>query len=63
MICLLLGMCRYRLITPCNLNRSCADSALLTAVSWGFGKHSIVDTHPVAMRKVGQQALPLPFHN
>lgn len=63
MTCLLLGMCRYRLITSCSMNDLCPNSALLIAVRWGFGKHSIVDTHPVAMRKVGQQALPSPFHD
>lgn len=62
MTCLLLGMCRYGLITPCNLNELCPNYALLTAVRWGLGKHSIVNTNPVGIRKVGRQASPLPFH-
>lgn len=30
----------------------CEMTCLLLAVRWGFGKHSIADTHPVAMRKI-----------
>ncbi|KAK0510708.1 hypothetical protein JMJ35_007140 [Cladonia borealis] len=31
---------------------ACEMTCLLLAVRWGFGKHSIADTHPVEMRKI-----------